>query len=55
LEDLSRDGRIILKFKERGWKDIGWINLVQDREKLQGLLIKITNYSSPTKCRKYFD
>jgi len=46
---------IKMYFIETGWKDIGWINLVQDRDKWQGLVIKITNYSSPTKCREYFD
>jgi len=46
---------IKMYFTETGWKDIGWINLVQDRDKWQGLVIKITNYSSPTKCREYFD
>jgi len=44
-----------MHFKETGWKGIGWINLAQDMDKWQGLVIKVTNHSSPTKCREYFD
>jgi hypothetical protein len=33
LDDLSIDGRILHYHKERGWEDMQWIHVVQDRDK----------------------
>jgi len=51
LEDPGVDGRIILRWIFRKW-DVGrggmdWIDLAQDRNRLQALLIKVINLQIP--------
>jgi hypothetical protein len=46
---------IKMYFKDIGWKGIGWIYVAQDRDKWQGIVIAVTNHSSPIKCREFLD
>jgi hypothetical protein len=34
-------------FREIGWGGMGWIDLAQDREQLQGLVNMVMNHSVP--------
>ena len=38
MEDLGRDGRIILKCSFQKWDEVGWINLCQDRDKCRAVV-----------------
>jgi len=43
LEDLSADGRIILKWKLISFEGVNWIYLAQERDKWQALVNGFTN------------
>ena len=48
LEDTNVDGRIILKWIFWNWDGgMGWIDLVQDRDRLRIIVNAVTNFRVP--------
>jgi hypothetical protein len=56
LVGLGIDGRIILKWilKEREWKDLEWINVVQENE-VAGCCECGNEHSGSIKCGEFLD
>jgi hypothetical protein len=56
LGDLGIDGRTILEWilKETGWKDVEWVNVVQDNE-VAGCCECGNETSGSIKCGEFLD
>jgi hypothetical protein len=47
LEDLSIDGKAILKTEGKGLDGVDWVHLAQDRDQRQALINKVTKFPVP--------
>ena len=44
LKELGLDGRILLNVKDKGWKELDRVNIVEDRDKWRGFLNTVMNH-----------
>ena len=55
LEDLGVDGRIILEWILKGWKEEEWTNLAHCTDKLWAFVITIKNFWFPENAGNFWN
>jgi hypothetical protein len=53
LEDLSIDGKIILKWM--GWGGMDWIDMARDRVRCRDLVNEVMKHRGSIKCGEFLD